>query len=743
MGIGPAMVQWLRSVDAPRGGDGAGMDNGRVTIKLSATVNLERRESIALVWCDNPPVNAISGSVRAGLFEAMRLIAGDESVAAAIILCRGKTFFVGADVTEFGQASHHPTWSETDAAIDHSPKPVIAAMHGNCLGGGLEYALACHYRIAERGTRFGFPEVKLGLIPGGGGTQRFPRLAGFEAALSIIPTGREFNAEEALSLGIVDRLVEGDLVAAALAFTREEVLTRRTGTLPRAAERTGRIQEALTRPDLFPPAREAVAKRYRGRMSPLLAIDAIEKALHVPFAEGMAAEAALFERCRLSAEHRGLAHLFFAEREARRIPGFSPDTPVRAVEKVAIVGGGTMGRGIALACSEAGIPVRVIEASDAAARAMLDQAGRELDRRVTAGRLSREQAAERLGRIGTARDLEAAADADLVIEAVHEDMALKRHIFAALDKIVRQGAILASNTSNLDLNHIAAATARPHDVVGLHFFSPANVMKLLEIVRGDSTSKETLATALALARRLDKIAVVAGVCDGFIVNRIFGEYWRQTRFLVEEGASPYEVDRVLRDFGMAMGPFAVSDLVGLDVSQRIRQNRRATAPAVGRPDGLGDTLAEAGRLGRKTGLGWYRYQPGSPSGAPDPDVLAMIGDYRREQGFACRAIPDEEIVERCIYGVINEGARVLEERIALRASDIDVAAVLGYGFPGHRGGPMRYAEEIGLQRVAAVIERLQASQGRAWQPSRLLLSLGKSGRPFSAIEALAESVPVQ
>lgn len=702
-----------------------------MTHELSSTVFFERCGRIALLCCDNPPVNLVSRSVRAGLLAGMGLVAKDAAIDAVVILCRGRGFFAGADITEFGQPDSGPSWGELDRAIDLAAKPVIAAIHGNCLGGGFEIALACHYRIVEGAARFGFPEVKLGLIPGAGGTQRFPRLAGFAAALDIIPSGRSITAAEALTLGAIDAITEGPLEDAAVAFAARFAADDRPYVLPRARDRRERIAEANSQPALFEEARAASRRRQRGVAAPLAAIEAIENALHMPFEEGVAAEAAIFRRCQASAEHRALGHLFFAEREARRVPELGPVT-ARPIGAVAVIGGRTMGRGISLVLAEKGIPVTLVELSPTARDQALDAIRQEVARSTARGRLSDVQAAELGGRITGADKLAAASGVDLVIEAVFEDLEVKRTLFTELDMIMPRGVILASNTSNLDIDRIAAATGRPEAVLGLHFFSPANIMKLVEIVRGAKTAPGTLATALALAKRLDKQPIVARVCDGFIANRAFDPYWRQARFLVEEGASPYEIDDALVAFGMPMGPFAVNDLVGLDVAAQIRRNRKGRLPPEARVDTIEDELAEAGRWGRKNGRGWYLYEKGARGGVADLEVLDMVETYRRRNGFAARHILAEEIIERCIYAVVNEGAKEIEEGIAIRASDIDVAAVNGYGFPRHRGGPMRYAEEVGLKQVAARIGAFHAEKGYWWKPSRLLLDLAASGRGFSA-----------
>jgi 3-hydroxyacyl-CoA dehydrogenase len=702
-----------------------------MTLEFSATVSLLRRGRAAFVYCSNPPVNAISRSIRTGLFEALREIERNDEIAVGIVICRGKTFFAGADITEFGQSDSHPTWKELDLALDLSRKPLIAAIHGTCFGGGFELALACQFRIAVPSAKFGFPEVKLGVIPGGGGTQRFPRIAGFEAALDLIPTGRIINAQEARKLGAIDRIADGDLEAGAAGFADSILAENRGKALPRARDNDTRVTEAKAKPQMFESARAVARKRARGAQAPLHAISAIENALRLDFDSAMQAEVEIFRACEKSDQHRALSYLFFAEREARRVPDLPAETRTRKIEKVAVIGGGTMGRGIALALVDKDIPVTVIEVSEPARQKALESICREIEGSVAKGRLTEQEGKARLGRIDSAASLSAAADADLIIEAVFEDMATKTQLLASLEKIAKKDAVIASNTSNLDIDMLARATSRAGDVVGLHFFSPANIMKLLEIVRGGQTSPEVLATVLAFAKRIEKQTVVARVCDGFIANRIFDQYWRQTRFLVEEGASPYEIDKALYDFGMPMGPFAVSDLVGLDVSARIRKNRKASLPTGARLDTIEDELAESGRWGQKNGLGWYRYEAGTRTGVPDPEVLAAVDAYRKREGFAPRRISADEIIERCIYALVNEGAKEIEEGIAIRFSDIDVAAVYGFGFPSYRGGPMHYAEQIGLKTVAARVEAFHASKGYWWKPSRLLLDLAKSDRRFS------------
>ncbi len=701
--------------------------------QLSKTVSLETRGAIALLWVDNPPVNAISHSVKAGLHEGLGQIAHDNALQAAIVVCRGSSFFSGADITEFGQPEQPPSWLDFDRRLDLSDKPIIAAIHTRAFGGGLELALACQFRIAEKSAVFAFPEVGLGIIPGGGGTQRMPRLVGFEAALDIITSARVFGTEEALKLGVIDRIAEGAIEEAALAFAKE-IANRslKPGDLPRARNRDQALDAARANPRLFTQARENARRRYRGFTARGRAIEAIEKTLTLPFDDGMKAEAAIFEDCVRTPEHRALSHLFFADREARRVPDLPKGTTARRIEQVAVIGGGTMGRGITLAFADRGLPVRLVEVNAEARDKALAYCRKEIETALAKSRISESEAKARIARITGGVGLSEAAGADLIVEAVFEDMDLKKKVFAELDRIARHDAIIASNTSNLDIDEIAAVTKRPASVVGMHFFSPANIMKLLEIIRGEKTGPDVLATALAVSKAINKQPVVARVCDGFIANRAFDTYWREAEFLVEEGASPYDVDKTLYDFGMPMGPFAVADLVGLDVGQLIRKRQRLKLPQGARFSAVEDAIVATGRLGQKSSGGWYSYGASARSGTPDPEILALIDRYRSERGFKPRKIDAEEIIARCIYSVINEGAKELEEGIAIRASDIDVAAVYGYGFPAWRGGPMQYGDEIGLSTVARTVERFHDSQGYWWQPSKLLLDLAGKGRKFSA-----------
>ncbi|MEZ5924188.1 MAG: 3-hydroxyacyl-CoA dehydrogenase NAD-binding domain-containing protein [Hyphomicrobiaceae bacterium] len=705
-----------------------------MTTELTKTVSLEKRGPIALIWSDNPPVNALARSVIKGLYAGIEAIEKDPAIKAGIIICRGSTYFSGADITEFGTPEDFPTWPDTDLKIDHCAKPIISAIHTRAFGGGFEIALASHYRIAEQTAQFAFPEVGLGIIPGAGGTQRFPRIAGFPAALDVIPSARVFGAEEALKLGAIDKVVApGNLETEAVAFANEIIAKGVKGdALPRARSRTDHLEAARKTPDIFAKARETTAKRYRGFKGRLASIDAIENALKMPFDEALKTEVKIFEDLARQPEHRALSGLFFAEREARRVPDLPKGTPTRKIKSVAVIGGGTMGRGITLAFADRGFPVRLVEVTPEARDKALAYCRGEIEAQAKKGRISETEAKARVERIEGAVGVEQAQGRDLVVEAVFEDMGLKKKIFAELDRVMQPGAILASNTSNLDINEMAAVTKRPGDIVGMHFFSPANIMKLFEIVRTDTTSPEVLATALEVSKQIGKQPVVARVADGFIANRAFDNYWREAEFLVEEGASPYEIDQVLYDFGMPMGPFAVADLVGLDLGQYIRKNSRAKLPQGARICYLEDAIVAGGRNGQKNGKGWYDYAANPRAGTPDPAVEAIIAQHRKDKGFNPRKLSADEIIERTIYSVVNEGAKELEDGTAIRASDIDVASVYGMGFPSWRGGPMQYADEVGLKTVAATIERFSAAHGYWWQPSRLLLDLAKKDGKFNA-----------
>ncbi|MEK0084860.1 3-hydroxyacyl-CoA dehydrogenase NAD-binding domain-containing protein [Benzoatithermus flavus] len=686
-------------------------------------VSLEQDGDIAIVRVDNPPVNALSAAVRTGLLEAVRTIEGNGRIEGAVLLCAGRTFMAGADVREFGKELPGPDLPTVVQAIASSPKPWLAAIHGTALGGGLEVALGCHWRVAAPDARLGLPEVKLGLIPGAGGTQLLPRIVGLERALDLVASGRQIEAAEARELDLVDALIEGDLREGAIAFLRERLAA---GAIPpRAAERP------------VPPFDQtAVAKlaagirrRARGLEAPVQAAESVLAAATLPLAEGLACERATFLRLRESAQAKALRHLFFAEREAAKVPGLEAVVP-REIRHVGVIGAGTMGTGIAIAFLDAGYPVTIVETSAEAlarGRARIEEAYQGLVKR---GRLGQAEAAARLARLEGTSEPEALAAADLVVEAVFEDMAVKSALFAHLGRILRPGAVIATNTSYLDVAALARASSRPRDFLGLHFFAPANVMRLLEVVRTDKVAPEVLATGLAVARKLGKIAVVAGNGDGFIGNRIWAFYRRQLEYLLEDGADPYTIDAAMTAYGFPMGPFAVFDLSGLDIALAQRKRRAATRPAGERYVRIPDILCELGRLGRKTGAGWYRYTDGRAE--PDPAVLEVIAAERTRRGTPQQSFTAEAIQAHARAAMVNEAARVLAEGIALRPSDIDVVLVHGYGFPSWRGGPLFEADTIGLDRVLADVVAMAAVGGVGSEPAPLLVELARRGSTFGA-----------
>ncbi|WP_313303956.1 3-hydroxyacyl-CoA dehydrogenase NAD-binding domain-containing protein [Stutzerimonas balearica] len=695
---------------------------------MAEFVRLQRHGAIALIIVDNPPVNALSQPVRQGLQQAFQAADADPAVQAVALVCEGNTFIAGADIKEFGKPPQAPSLPDVIDSIENSRKPSVAVIHGTALGGGLEVALGCHYRIARKDAKVGLPEVKLGLLPGAGGTQRLPRLAGVAKALDMIVSGQPIGAAEALEHHIVDELFEGDLVEAGLAYAQRLIDEgrgpRRTG------EQTAGL-EGADNAELIATKHAEVAKRMRGLFSPLRCIAAVEAATKLPLAEGLKRERELFAECLQSPQRAALVHSFFAERQAGKIADLPADVKPRAVKSAAVIGGGTMGVGIALCFANAGIPVKLLEINEEALGRALQRARDTYGASVKRGSLTEEAMEQRLKRVEGVTDYAALADVDLVIEAVFEEMDVKRQVFERLDAVCKPGAILASNTSSLDLNQIAAFTRRPEDVVGLHFFSPANVMRLLEVVRGAKTSDEVLATAMAVGKQLKKVSVVVGVCDGFVGNRMVFQYGREAEFLLEEGATPGQVDGALRNFGMAMGPFAMRDLSGLDIGQAIRKRQRAELPADRDFPTVSDKLCEAGMLGQKTGAGYYRYEPGNRTPLENPDLAPMLDAASREKGLERRELDEQYIIERTIYALVNEGAKILEEGIAQRASDIDVIYLNGYGFPAFRGGPMFYADSVGLDEVLARVKALHARCGDWWKPAPLLEKLAAEGRTFS------------
>jgi len=695
---------------------------------MAEFVRLQRHGAIALIIVDNPPVNALSQPVRQGLQQAFQAADADPAVQAVALVCEGNTFIAGADIKEFGKPPQAPSLPDVIDSIENSRKPSVAVIHGTALGGGLEVALGCHYRIARKDAKVGLPEVKLGLLPGAGGTQRLPRLAGVAKALDMIVSGQPIGAAEALEHHIVDELFEGDLVEAGLAYAQRLIDEgrgpRRTG------EQTAGL-EGADNAELIAAKHAEVAKRMRGLFSPLRCVAAVEAATKLPLAEGLKRERELFAECLQSPQRAALVHSFFAERQAGKIADLPADVKPRAVKSAAVIGGGTMGVGIALCFANAGIPVKLLEINEEALGRALQRARDTYGASVKRGSLTEEAMEQRLKRVEGVTDYAALADVDLVIEAVFEEMDVKRQVFERLDAVCKPGAILASNTSSLDLNQIAAFTRRPEDVVGLHFFSPANVMRLLEVVRGAKTSDEVLATAMAVGKQLKKVSVVVGVCDGFVGNRMVFQYGREAEFLLEEGATPGQVDGALRNFGMAMGPFAMRDLSGLDIGQAIRKRQRAELPADRDFPTVSDKLCEAGMLGQKTGAGYYRYEPGNRTPLENPDLAPMLDAASREKGLERRELDEQYIIERTIYALVNEGAKILEEGIAQRASDIDVIYLNGYGFPAFRGGPMFYADSVGLDQVLARVKALHARCGDWWKPAPLLEKLAAEGRTFS------------
>jgi len=693
-----------------------------------ATVDIERRGRIALILVDNPPVNAISHAVRAGIIEALEATDADEAVDAAVLTARGRTFMAGADISEFGKPPQPPILPDVVERLEATSKPVIAAIHGNALGGGLELALGCHYRVSRPDAKLGQPEVNLGLIPGAQGTQRLPRLAGLETALEMIVTGKPVSARRALDAGILDEILEGDLFDDAVGYAERLV----TGGAPLRRTSNLDVPQAESTEDVFGRFEQMSNKRMRGQTAPKRAIEAVRAALGADFARGTARERELFLDCMNDPQSAAMRHAFFAEREAARVPGLTKNTPVREIARVGIIGGGTMGSGIGLACAAAGLPVTIVEQAEDAAEAARQRIADTLEGGVRKGKLSQAARDEQMACFRLTTDFESLAEADLVIEAVFEDLDVKREVFARLGATAKRGAILATNTSYQDIDAIAAATDRPGDVLGLHFFSPANIMKLLEVVRADATADDVLATALGFAKRIRKVPVVAGVCYGFIGNRMLQGYQREAGLLLLEGASPEQIDGAIYDFGFPMGPLQMGDLAGLDVGYLARQK---ADPASLDPNAyrVHDRLVEAGRKGQKTGAGFYRYD--GRKGEPDPAVTPIIEEEADKAGITRREISETEIVERCMLPLVDEGARVLEEGIAIRSGDIDVVWLYGYGFPRWRGGPMFYADSLGLGYAVEWIEHYRSIHGdRWWSPAPLLAQLAGEGRSFAEFD---------
>ncbi len=699
---------------------------------MSDLVQLSYDGDIAIITINNPPVNALSPGVPEGIGRAIDDVAANADARAAVLIGGGRTFIAGADIKEFGKITSGEKSRDIGlnallARIEDCPKPVVMAIHGTALGGGLELAMSGHYRVATPDAQVGQPEVKLGIIPGAGGTQRLPRLAGVAKALEMCSEGNPVKAAEARELGVIDQIVEGDLLSGAVAFARSVA----GGPGPKTRERNEKLGNKAENASAVAFARENVAKKFRNMIAPVAAIDAVEAATMMPFEQGLAEEARLFMKCLFSDQSKALIHVFFAEREVAKIPDVPKDTPVLPVRSVGVAGAGTMGGGITMNFLNAGIPVRLKDVDQGALERGVNTIRKNYANSVQKGRLTREQADQRLALLTSGVTYEGFEGADMIIEAVFEGMDLKKQVFAELDRIAKPGAILATNTSTLDIDEIASATSRPESVIGTHFFSPANVMKLLEIVRGRATSKPVIATCMQLAKKIGKVGVLVGNCRGFAGNRMFGPYRREAQFLVEEGASVEAVDKALYDFGMAMGPLATGDLAGLDVGWRIRKEyAHLERPGVRQPI-VEDRLCEMGRYGQKTGAGWYRYDENRRP-TPDPEVAALVRQWAAEAGIAQRQIGAEEIVDRCIFALVNEGARILEEGIALRAGDLDIIYIYGYGFPAYRGGPMWYADTVGLRRVYERVREFEQQHGELWTPAPLLERLAEEGGTFAS-----------
>jgi 3-hydroxyacyl-CoA dehydrogenase len=693
---------------------------------MTSSVSVVHHDTVAVITVDNPPVNAIDHQMRIDLLQALRAIAGDLDIDAAVIAAAGKTFMAGADIREFDAPTKEPALGQVIDAIEALSIPVVAAIHGTALGGGFEIALGCHGRVAQKSAKVGLPEVNLGIIPGAGGTQRLPRLVGVEKALDWILSARQVSASEAHRAGAIDLVVEGDVLPAAIQFAKDLGANK-------TVRRTGQIAPPVVDAAMFAEQRKAVAKRHRGFEAPPAAIDAVEASLTKPFAEGLQIEQAISRHLKDSDQSRAQRHLFFGEREVARIPDIPKDTALREIKTVGIIGAGTMGRGIAMACLNAGLNVRWLDRAQEFLDKGLEAIRQTYQRDVEKGRYSDAVLHERMSRLTTSPEIASFAYVDLVIEAAFEDMKIKQDLFRQLDAVCKTGAILASNTSTLDVNEIASATKRPADVIGLHFFSPANVMRLLEVVRGKDTAKDVVATAMGFGKRIGKIAVLSGVCFGFIGNRMFEGYVRESQNMLLEGATPSQVDKALTDYGMAMGPCAVVDLAGVDVSYLTREGNRANLPNDPMYCAIGDKLHHLGRFGQKTGKGFYTYANGKPE--DDPEVLAVIKAEATRLGVKQRTHTAEEIVARCLYPLINEGVQILDEGIALRAVDEDVVWASGYGFPRYRGGPLFYAELIGLKTVVAGMADFADKLGNDygyWTPAPLLAKLAASGESLKS-----------
>ncbi len=689
---------------------------------INAVVTLSRDGDIALVSINSPPVNALSQAVRAGIVEAMRQAQSDDSKA-IVLICEGRTFIAGADITEFGKPPKAPSLLDVEDAIEGATKPVVAAIHGTALGGGLEVALCCHYRVAVPSAKCGLPEVHLGLIPGAGGTQRLPRLVGAQAALEMITSGKHVDAKTAAAAGLIDELVtEGELKAGAIAFATKIVNERRP--LRKVRDLDEKILPARGKSELFDEFRKASARKARGFLAPEYCVRAVEAAVNLPFDEGMKLEQKLFLELMQGEQSAAQRYVFFAERQVWKIPDVADDTPTIPIKKIGVIGAGTMGGGISMNFANIGIPVTIVETKQDALDRGLSVIRKNYERSVKSGRFTMQDVDKRMALLQGTLDMQALADCDLIIEAVFEDMRVKKDVFTKLDGIAKPGAILATNTSALDINEIASVTQRPDFVIGLHFFSPANVMRLLEVVRAKKTSKSVIATAMQLAKKIGKVAALVGVCPGFVGNRILYARQEQANAMLLEGAMPWEIDQVIYDFGLPMGPFAMADLAGLDIGWD-KQNTSSST--------IREVLCEKDRRGQKTAAGFYDYDE-QRNAKPSPVTEQIVRDFAGRSGKAQRKISPDEILERCVYAQINEGAKILEEGIAIRPSDIDIVWINGYGWPAYRGGPMFYADTVGLARIVAKLKEYGPQMGPGFSISPLLEKFAAEGKRFQDLK---------
>ncbi|MGI9327228.1 MAG: 3-hydroxyacyl-CoA dehydrogenase NAD-binding domain-containing protein [Pseudomonadales bacterium] len=700
---------------------------------MKGTVHYESRGNIALLTVDNPPVNPLSSGVRQGLHDGFSKALADDAIKAIVLTGAGRAFIAGADISEFGGAAKGPGLHDCLTMMEQSSKPIVAALNGTAFGGGLEVALCCDYRVAAPTAPVGLPEVKLGLLPGAGGTQRLPRLVGAEKALQFILSGDPAIAPQAKELGIVDEVIEGDIVEGAMVFAQD--LIAKGSPLRKIRNETAQVEADRGNPEIFAEARKLAARRMRGRFAPEMIIQCVEAAVNEgDFDAGMAVEQERFSQCLKHPQREALIHVFFGEREVAKIPDVPKDTPVRKIASAGVIGCGTMGGGISMSLANVGIPVTIVEMNAEALERGLGVIKRNYDIQVKRGRMSEAEVDARMQLFTGTTEYADLKDADVVIEAIYENIDVKVETFKKIDDAAKPGAILASNTSGLDIDKMAQATSRPGDVIGMHFFSPANVMRLLEVVRGTNTDKDVIATAMQLGKRMKKVAVLSGNAPGFIGNRMLGQYTRQAGEIILQGATPYQVDSVMNKFGMPMGPFQMADLVGLDLGWRARKLAKVQPADVPITARVADKLCELERFGQKNGRGYYIYPEGSRAGQPDPEVVAMVEQTSAELGIERGEINDDEVLKRCLYPLINEGCRLLEEGIAIRAVDIDIVYLNGYGFPEVTGGPMFWAEQQGLDNVLADIKRFQETYGgAAWEPAPLLERLVAEGKGFASL----------